>query len=106
MEYEWPGNVRELEGVILRALVLTTSATLQPEDIDLPQQFLIPAPENALLRQAKNKMIHNFELSYLTNLLAVHQGNITHAAMAAGKQRSTLQRLLRKYSLNPKSFRI
>ena len=38
MAYEWPGNVRELEGVILRALVLTTSATLQPEDINLPQQ--------------------------------------------------------------------
>jgi DNA-binding NtrC family response regulator len=32
MAYEWPGNVRELEGVILRALVLTSSTTLQPED--------------------------------------------------------------------------
>ena len=51
-------------------------------------------------------MIQNFELSYLTNLLAAHHGNITHAAKAAGKQRSTLQRLLRKYSLNPQSFRI
>ena len=51
-------------------------------------------------------MIQNFELNYLTNLLAAHHGNITHAAIAAGKQRSTLQRLLRKYSLNPKSFRI
>jgi two-component system response regulator AtoC len=51
-------------------------------------------------------MIHNFELRYLTKLLAVHHGNITHAAMAAGKQRSTLQRLLRKYSLNPQSFRV
>src|SRR5215475_317006 len=38
MDYEWPGNVRELEGLILRALVLTFSATLQPEDINLPQQ--------------------------------------------------------------------
>ena len=59
-----------------------------------------------VLRQAKTTMIHNFELSYLTNLLASHHGNITHAAMAAGKQRSTLQRLLRKYSLNPKPFRL
>ena len=106
MAYEWPGNVRELEGLILRALVLTTSATLQPEDINLPQQSLKPTQENTLLRQAKTNMIHNFELSYLTNLLAAHHGNITHAAMAAGKQRSTLQRLLRKYSLNPKSFRV
>ena len=105
MAYEWPGNVRELESVILRALVLTTSTTLQPEDINLPQQTPTPTQGNTLLRQAKTSVIQNFELNYLTNLLAAHRGNITHAAMAAGKQRSTLQRLLRKYSLNPKTFR-
>jgi len=106
MGYAWPGNVRELEGVILRGLVLTTCATLQPEDINLPQEHSRPTQENKLLRHAKTSMIHNFELSYLTNLLATNRGNITHAAMAAGKQRSTLQRLLRKYSLDPKSFRV
>jgi two-component system, NtrC family, response regulator GlrR len=107
MAYEWPGNVRELEGVILRWLVLTASATLQPEDMNLPsEQSPTPTQENRLLREAKTSMIQNFELSYLTNLLAEHHGNITHAAMAAGKQRSTLQRLLHKYSLNPQSFRV
>jgi DNA-binding NtrC family response regulator len=106
MTYGWPGNVRELEGLILRALVLTTSATLQPEDMNLPQQSPTPTQENSLLRHAKTNMIQNFEVGYLTNLLAAHHGNITHAAIAAGKQRSTLQRLLRKYSLNPKSFRV
>jgi two-component system, NtrC family, response regulator GlrR len=106
MGYAWPGNVRELEGVILRALVLTTSTNLQPEDINLPQQSPMPPQENTLLRQAKTNVIQNFELNYLSKLLATHHGNITHAAKAAGKQRSTLQRLLRKYSLNPKSFRV
>src|SRR5262249_22554573 len=98
--------VRELEGLILRALVLTTSAILQPDDFNLPQKSLKTISGNTILRQAKSNMIQNFELSYLTNLLAVHHGNITHAAKAAGKQRSTLQRLLRKYSLNPQSFRL
>ena len=105
MAYEWPGNVRELEGLLLRAVVLTTSAVLQPKDIHLPQQRSRLIQENAFLRQAKTKMIHNFEVNYLTNLLATHRGNITHAAKAAGKQRSTLQRLLRKYAVNPQSFR-
>jgi DNA-binding NtrC family response regulator len=106
MAYEWPGNVRELEGLILRALVLTTSATLRPEDIHLPQQNLKPTPETNLLRQAKTSVIQNFELNYLSKLLALHHGNVTHAAKAAGKQRSALQRLLRKHSLDPRSFRI
>ena len=106
MGYEWPGNVRELEGLILRALVLTAAPTLQTEDIDLPQQRSKPVQGDSLFREAKRSMIQNFELNYLTRLLAAHHGNITYAAKAAGKQRSTLQRLLRKYCLNPKSFRV
>ena len=105
MAYDWPGNVRELESVIVRALVLTTSATLQAEDIKLPQQTVKHTQEDARLGQAKTTMIHNFEVGYLTNLLRAHHGNITHAAKAAGKQRRALQRLVRKYSLNPRSFR-
>ena len=54
MAYEWPGNVRELEGLILRALVLTTSAILQPEDINLPQQTLKPPQENARSASGEN----------------------------------------------------
>ena len=104
MAYEWPGNVRELEGLILRALILTTSATLQPEDMNLPQQSSTPIQKNTLLRHAKTDVIQNFELSYLTKLLAAHHGNITHAANAAGKQRRALQRLIRKYDLRPQSF--
>jgi DNA-binding NtrC family response regulator len=105
MAYDWPGNVRELEGLILRALVLTASTILQSEDINLPQRSSRPLQENSLLRQAKTNMIQNFELEYLTRLLAAHRGNITHAAKAAGKQRRTLQRLIRKYDLIPQSFR-
>ncbi len=33
MAYHWPGNVRELENVIQRALVLSVSEQIQPEDI-------------------------------------------------------------------------
>jgi DNA-binding NtrC family response regulator len=105
MAYDWPGNVRELEGLILRALVLTASTILQPEDINLPQQSSRSIQENTLLRQAKNNLIQNFELGYLTRLLAAHRGNITHAAKAAGKQRRALQRLIQKYDLKPRSFR-
>jgi DNA-binding NtrC family response regulator len=105
MTYEWPGNVRELEGIILRALVLTASTILQPDDINLPQQSTKPLQENTLLRQAKNNLIQNFEMDYLSKLLTAHHGNITHAAKAAGKQRRTLQRLIRRYHLRPKSFR-
>ena len=39
--YDWPGNVRELENVIERAVVLSSGAEIQPEDLALP------APESS-----------------------------------------------------------
>ena len=45
-----------------------------------------------------------FERGYLLGLLAEHHGNVSHAALAAGKDRRTLQRLLRKHSIERMMF--
>ncbi len=104
MAYSWPGNLRELESVITRALTFTRAPTLQPEDIELPRGPADdPLPERPL-REAKTKTIDAFERRYLTGLLAQHQGNVTHAAKAAGKERRSFQRLLRKHNLDRHSF--
>jgi DNA-binding NtrC family response regulator len=104
LTYSWPGNVRELKGVISRALVLTSSASLQAQDIVLPNGHVEGGADNASLRQIKSKVVHTFERNYLIGLLAAHRGNISQAAKAAGKQRRTFQRLLFKYSINRHSF--
>jgi DNA-binding NtrC family response regulator len=103
--YSWPGNVRELEGVIHRAVLLNTSGTLHAADIELPEGRSKDRLKHESLRQAKSFVIGEFERRYVANLLAEHQGNITQAAKAAGKDRRTLQRLVRKYALNRDSFR-
>ncbi|BCM24330.1 sigma-54 interaction domain-containing protein [Methyloradius palustris] len=36
LDYPWPGNIRELENVIHRALLVSTSSSLQPKDLNLP----------------------------------------------------------------------
>jgi len=106
MAYTWPGNVRELESVMTRALVLSASQTLQPEDIDLPSPHSEELSQNKSLREAKANTMRVFEQSYLVNLLTTYRGNITHAAKAAGKERRSFQRLLRKHNLDRHSFRI
>ena len=35
MDYDWPGNVRELENCIKRAVVLSSSTALLPEDVEV-----------------------------------------------------------------------
>lgn len=105
MAYSWPGNVRELESVLTRALVYSLSETLQPDDIEIPGSDHVEC-RTQFLREAKSSTIEIFERSYLAKLLAEHQGNITHAAKAAGKERRSFQRLLRKYALDRHSFQV
>jgi DNA-binding NtrC family response regulator len=105
IDYSWPGNVRELEGILQRAVLLSTSGILHAADIELPEGKSRDLLRNESLRRAKSFVIGEFERSYVAHLLAEHQGNITQAAKAAGKDRRTLQRLVRKYALNRDSFK-
>lgn len=106
LTYSWPGNVRELEGVIQRAIVLQDSQVLTRDDLDLPKSIERNAGEPELFRLRKSLAIGQFERDFVARLLAVHGGNISRAAKAAGKDRRSLQRLVSKYALDRKSFKI
>jgi DNA-binding NtrC family response regulator len=104
--YSWPGNVRELQAVMQRAALLKSGGILHAADIDLPEGESKDRFRHESLRRAKTFVIGEFERSYVADLLARHQGNITQAAKAAGKDRRTLQRLVKKYSLDRASFKL
>jgi DNA-binding NtrC family response regulator len=105
MGYSWPGNVRELEGVIQRAVILADGPCLQPEDFDIFVKQGAASPRNLGLAEAKFQAVGEFERTYLVNLLSRSHGNISHAAKAAGKERRTFQRLLKKHGLTGATFR-
>jgi DNA-binding NtrC family response regulator len=105
--YRWPGNVRELQNVIERACALAEGATVKRRDLPA---YLLQAPEAAVpagaspttdrpLKEAKEQWMAVLEASYLRDLLAHHDGNISAAAKAAGIDRKTFHRLINKYSL-------
>jgi DNA-binding NtrC family response regulator len=104
LAYSWPGNIRELESVITRSLTFSGAAILEPADIELPSVADEPLPRARSLRDAKSKTVQAFERGFLASLLAKYQGNVTHAAKAAGKERRAFQRLLKKHNLNRQSF--
>jgi transcriptional regulator with GAF, ATPase, and Fis domain len=108
MSYHWPGNVRELESVIQRALLLSRGTRLEACDIDVQESSPAQREDDTTdddLRKAKVRAIERFERSYLAQLMLNHQGNVSRAARAAGKERSSLQRLLRKYRISSEAYR-
>ena len=96
--HHWPGNVRELENVVARAVALCQQSMIQAKDI-----VVLSQPElhtnGSTFRALKAEAIRTFEKDYLVKLLQIHHGNISHAALAAGKARPAFWQLLRKHGL-------
>jgi two-component system, NtrC family, response regulator GlrR len=97
LSYSWPGNVRELQNVLMRAIVLTDRNTIEPSDLDLPEDE--PAAEDQSFRAMKSRVVWRFEHDFLTTALSAHEGNITRAALAVKKNRRAFWQLLRKHGL-------
>jgi len=111
--YRWPGNVRELQNVIERACALADGETVTRRD--LPDHVLgtgaagpaapwadATLPDTATdlpLKDAKERWMAVLEASYLRELLARHDGNISASAKAAGIDRKTFHRLVNKHHL-------
>jgi DNA-binding NtrC family response regulator len=104
VSYDWPGNVRELEHVVVRAVVLCTQTRIRDEDIFLPMRAAAAAQET--FQGAKNRIIAEFEKSYIERALLMNHGNISRAARAAQKSRRAFWELIRKHQIDVKSLKL
>jgi transcriptional regulator with PAS, ATPase and Fis domain len=95
--HSWPGNVRELQNVLTRAIVLCDHDSIEPSDLNLPEQD--SGPEDQSFRAMKSRVVRRFEHDFLTASLHAHEGNITRAAFTAKKNRRAFWQLLRKHGL-------
>src|SRR5262245_46717201 len=95
--HSWPGNVRELHNVLMRAIVLSNRDTIEPSDLDLPEEE--PAAEDQSFRTMKSRVVWRFEHDFLMTALRAHEWNITRAASAVKKNRRAFWELLRKHNL-------
>jgi DNA-binding NtrC family response regulator len=97
LSHSWPGNVRELQNVLTRAIVLSDHDSIEPSDLELPEDG--PAAEEQSFRAMKSHAVQRFEHDYLATVLRAHDGNITRAASAVKKNRRAFWELLRKHGL-------
>lgn len=95
----WPGNVRQLFNVVEQTVTLSTTSVIP---VSLVQKALRhktgTLPSLAAARR-------DFEREYLIRLLQMTDGNITQAARFAQRNRTELYKLLRRYHLDPGTFR-
>src|SRR5947207_809219 len=99
--HEWRGNVRELRSAVEQALLLAPGAEITAADLFGRPVEAAPAdaPLPASFREAKDRMVENFERDFLRQALRRHGGNITKAAEEVGMHRQNLQQKMRELGL-------
>jgi len=103
MAYDWPGNVRELQNCIYSAITVTSSSTIEPDDLpkrinlDLKQLDLSGAAMDTSLAEIAAQATAKAEQEAINKALLETGGNREKAAELLGIGRKTLYRKLRQY---------
>jgi len=93
-QYPWPGNVRELQHAIERAVIMSDTGTLEPDDF-----LLQPSTQKMTDLELDTYNLDEIEKTIINKVLKQYQGNITQAATELGLTRTSLYRRMEKYDL-------
>jgi DNA-binding NtrC family response regulator len=101
----WPGNVRELVNCAQYIASLAQGPEVVPTDLPTISSKPLPEAPRPLgdridldlpYKAAKRQVLDLFEADYVGALLERHGGNISAAARAAGIDRRSIQRILKR----------
>ncbi len=90
----WPGNVRELQHVIERAVIMTETEWITPNDLQIRS-----SNKAADDLELENYDLEQVEKTIILKVMKMHQGNISKAASELGLTRTSLYRRMEKYGL-------
>jgi len=93
-QYSWPGNVRELQHAIERAVIMSETDALTPDDFVLSSQ----SRKGGEL-EFDTYDLDEIEKTVIQKVLKQFQGNITQAAQELGLTRTSLYRRMEKHGL-------
>jgi len=99
-DYHWPGNVRELKNLIERLIIMVSSNTISPQDIQSSLRPVTPTDVGRLLgEETLREAGEQFEKDYILERLRENNWNISRTAEKLGIERSTLHRKMNDYGV-------
>jgi Nif-specific regulatory protein len=101
--YHWPGNVRELENCIERAALLCDEEVVRSEH--LPPSLRIAGQETTARPGTLAELLENKEREMIIDALKKTRGFQKHAAAELGLTERIFNYRLRKYHIEPKTFK-
>ena len=101
--YRWPGNVRELENLIRRLLVSVDDDQICLHH--LPERYRQSPGDGVFSAGSFREAKEVFERRYIETLLQRVGGHVAEAARQAGLGRPHFHEKIRKFGINPNTFR-
>jgi DNA-binding NtrC family response regulator len=114
MKQPWPGNVRELENIIVQGILYSKEQTIIVSDIPLKETkekkdtfkgLYKDSIASLPYKEAKEKLLHEFNHDYIGARLSMSSGNVTKAAQNCQMDRQALQQIMKRFSIDPEPFR-
>ena len=114
MKHPWPGNVRELENIIVQGILYSKGDNIAMSDIPLKdikmekeshKRSYNDTIASLPYKEAKEKLLHEFNHDYIGAKLSTANGNITQAARQCNMERQALQQIMKLFSIDPEPFR-
>jgi two-component system nitrogen regulation response regulator GlnG len=119
--YNWPGNVRELENIIRRAVLMSQSVTITPEDLGLPLtrhrreslEDIITARIKPFIDKTDHRSkqeLYDFIMPFMERpllrlVLEKTKGNQVQAAEMLGINRNTLRKKIKELDIKLEKFK-
>ncbi len=95
LSYEWPGNVRELRNVMERAVILSKTGEIAPEQLPADFQTSAFVRQHAPKGSGAMPSLEEIERRYAEHVVDAVDGNMSEAARILGIARNTLKAKLR-----------
>jgi two-component system response regulator HydG len=95
LKQNWPGNIRQLKNYIERAVILSESPVIVPDES-------APVDPNGPISDVVSSTLSDFQKDILLDTLEKNGGNISQTAMELGVARSTVYNKLVKYGFQTK----
>ena len=95
----WPGNIRQLYNVAEQVVALSSGEIVSTKVVEQAMQMEMQRLDS--FEEARRR----FEYDYLTRLLKLTQGSVTHAAKLAKRNRTEFYKLLQRHGIEAAHFK-
>jgi Nif-specific regulatory protein len=99
LKHLWPGNIRELRNLMERLAYLSTSDTIDSEDLAIPRGADHGSGLGVLPNQLLSQATDEFQIACIKKAIAAARGNMSDAAERLGLHRSNLYRKMRQLGM-------